>query len=129
MKKFLFGTLLSIFMLGAAQQTLAQCNFFNNTPCVVRVQGIFSNSTAPCNVGPWCNSPWISVPPFNVGVLPAGPCPFAPTPNSNYVKIQINFGTGFFGTSICGGGPTPVPDCGGVIRTLQMFSFNSAGVF
>lgn len=129
MKKFLFGILLSIFMLGAAQQTLAQLNFFNNTACPVRVQGVFTNSTVPCTIGPYCNSPWIAVPPFGAGVLPGGPCPFAPAPPSNFVKIQINFGAGFFGTSICGGGPTGVIDCTGAFRTLQMFSFTSAAVF
>lgn len=129
MKKVFFSMFMGLFLFLAVQETQAQCNFFNNTGCWVRVQGMFSNSPTPCTVGPYCMSPWIAVAPFGVGVLPAGNCPLAPAPNSNYIRIQINFGGGFFGTGICGGAPTPVFDCTGAARTLQMFNFNNAGVF
>lgn len=129
MKKVFFSMFMGLFLFLSVQEVAAQCNFFNNTPCWVRVQGRYSNDPNPCVVGPWCTSPWISVAPFGAGVLPAGNCPFAPAPNSNYIKIQINFGAGFFGTDACGSGPVPVPDCQGFIRTLQMFGYNNAGVF
>ena len=129
MKKFIFASVLGFIMLFAANSANAQLNFFNNTPCWVRVMGAYGNNPNPCVMGPSCVSPWISVAPFGVGVLPAGNCPLPPAPTSNYFRIQINFGGGFFGASMCPNNPVPVVDCQNFPRTLQMFSFNTAAVF
>lgn len=129
MKKYLLSIGLGLVMFFAADSVSAQLNFFNNTPCWVRVMGAYANNPNPCVMGPSCTSPWISVAPFSAGVLPAGNCPAPPTPNSNYFRILINFGGGFFGASMCPNNPVPVVDCQNAPRTLQMFSFNSAAVF
>ena len=129
MKKFIFASVFGFLMLFAANSANAQLNFFNNTPCWVRVMGGYANNPNPCMMGPYCASPWIAVAPFSAGVLPAGNCPFPPTPNSNYYRIQITFGGAFFGASMCPNAPVPVIDCQNAPRTLQMFSFNSAAVF
>ena len=128
MKKLILASFFGILMMFAANSASAQLNFFNNTPCPVRVMGIYTYSAAPCTFGPWCPSVWIGVPPFSAGVIPGGPCP-PMAPVANFVKIQCTFGGVFYGTDACGGGPVPAVDCAGFARTLQMFSFTSAAVF
>lgn len=129
MKKLLFGTLFTLLILGSATSAKAQLNFWNGTPCAVKIFGVYTYSNNPCNIGPWCTSPTIMVNPFSMGTLPAGPCPFI-FGTANYVKMAIDFGGGLmYGIDNCGSGPVPGLDCQGNARTMQMFSFNNAAVF
>jgi hypothetical protein len=130
MKKIcLSAALFLLLLMGLGSSAKAQLNFTNFTPCWVRVMGTYANTPNPCAMGPYCNSPWIAVPPFGMGVLPAGNCPLPPAPNSNYIRVLINFGGGFFGASACPINPVPVVDCQGNPRTLLMNNFNNASVF
>jgi hypothetical protein len=123
MKKLFFGLFFALVMLFSASGAKAQMNFWNGTPCNLRVWGGYTYDPAFCTPMAVCISPTILIPPFSWGVLPAGPCPPMIGPTAHYIRVIITYPTGAtYGTGICGGAPVPHRDCQGNPRTLTLSS-------
>jgi hypothetical protein len=115
------------------QSASAQFNFFNATPCFVRILGGFNYAPNPC-AGPTCSTPWTSVAPFSsVTLTGAGvTClsPSFPPPPANFFGYKLVISsTSATSVDICNNPVSSILDCNGMPRTVQIFSFNSGAIF
>ena len=107
----------------------AQLNFFNGTPCGIKVKASSTTNPNAC-IGPYCATTTYYIAPGQFFAIPVGPnCLISPTPpNFRATKFYMQGGaTG--SVDLCTNPVQLLTDCQGNPRTFQIFPGNFAAIY
>ena len=129
MKKLLSFTILITAFLFISSTLSAQLNFFNNSPCAVRVKAISTVNPNAC-IGPYCPTITYTVAPGAFQALLPVSCFVTTVVPTNFRAIKFSMGIGIFGgADRCGNPIFNFTDCQGNPRTLQIAPGNLAAIY